>query len=111
MLYLVGVIPGPKHTTDVKGIQDELNAAHSWYRYAPTAWIICTNEQASVWSQRLRPLLIPDGNVLIARLDPDDRQGWMENEFWAWFREHAAHLQFGESKPVNAECSVYEDDD
>lgn len=92
MLYLVAATFG--RTNNAMAMQDMLDDAHSWYRFAPTSWVICSNEQASVWVQRLSDLVKPGGTLFVTRLHPKDRQGWMSGEFWSWMSEHASHWNY-----------------
>lgn len=90
MLYLVAATLNPGvHLDEVQGL---LNHGHSWFRFSATSWVVCTNEVALVWSNRLAPVVRPHGTVLICRLDVTDRFGWMTQEFWGWFDQHAGHL-------------------
>jgi hypothetical protein len=88
MFHIVTFVPN--RPINVQRIQEvALAPAHSWFRFSPTSWVICTNENAATWSERLRPYAA-NGTVLIARLE-GERQGWMPQNFWAWLREHEAH--------------------
>lgn len=88
MIYVVLVTP--RFDVSQNAITSVLNAAHSWYQ--SSGWrMICTNEPATVWEQRLLPLVEPDGSMFIARLDSNmDREGWMKKRFWLWMREHGS---------------------
>lgn len=89
MLYVVVMTSDPM--VNAASVQSYMTTAHSWYRFAPTSWVICTHEGAQSWSDRLGVFVKPKGNLFVSRLDPSDRQGWMANEFWDWVRLHASH--------------------
>jgi len=60
------------------------NKAIDWIRYAPNCWIVWTSSSAATWYERLRPHLDDNDAMFIARIDPDERQGWMSEGFWKW---------------------------
>lgn len=85
MLSLPGIAP-----TDSR-VEDILNKATDWYRYADNCWLLYTGRDASKWYARLKPLVTAhNGNVLIIHVDPTDRQGWMPRELWQWLRKAQA---------------------
>jgi len=84
MLYLV-MVP-PQHNASPAAVQSVLQPAHSWYRFSPSSWLICTEEPAVVWSQRLAQY----GIHFIARFDAAEYQGSMPQEFWDWLQAHPA---------------------
>jgi len=86
-LYVVTAMLNPGVTVDA--VQSSLNIAHSWYRINITSWVICTNEDATTWSNRLTVFVRPHGSVFICRIDLLDRFGWMTNDFWTWLSAHA----------------------
>ena len=86
MLYHVHAVLNPG--VNVRQLQAALNPAHSWYMLSATSWLVCTQEAAEVWVQRLTPHTQPAGAVFVSRLDIDDHYGRMTPEFWAWFRTH-----------------------
>jgi hypothetical protein len=57
-------------------LQRAFDQAKDWARFAPNVWIVATNLTTQDWFNRLRPLLHPEDNILIYRLDPSDRIGW-----------------------------------
>lgn len=89
MLYLIGMTPNSGVT--FAQVQQQLGAhCHSFYRFMDWAWVVCSNEPANVWVERLRRYVV-QGSVLVCRFDVSDHQGLMEREFWTWFNEHARH--------------------
>lgn len=86
MLYVVVLNLNPG--LGVENVRQRLGAAHSWYRFHPTAWILCTDQTTDFWSQRLRPLVQPHGSAFICQLDLNNRQGWQNPAFWDWMNEH-----------------------
>jgi hypothetical protein len=89
MLYIVSVTSFGVGS-DANTFQAALQPANSWYRLSAMAWIICTDENAGTWSNRLR-LANANGQLFICQLNPADRHGWMVPDFWTWFDSHVAH--------------------
>jgi hypothetical protein len=87
MLYVVAMTLNPG--VGMKRVQDAMNLAHSWYRFGVSSWVLCTHESAATWSNRLSQFARPSGTMFIARLDPQEYQGWMTEEFWQWLRLHS----------------------
>lgn len=83
--YLVSLIPN--EGVSVKQVQEELNKAHDWYRFADNSWIIVTSKSVAIWHRRLSPYAGGDGQVFVCELDIKNRQGWMSNRFWKWLRK------------------------
>jgi hypothetical protein len=85
MLIVPGVTP-----TDPQ-IEDILNKAADWYRYADNCWLLYTSQNAATWYARLKPLVTQNrGNVFLVRVDPVERQGWMPKQLWEWLRKDRA---------------------
>ena len=83
-------------------MKDVLDSTCCWYRVdAVNTWFICTTESAETWATRLRPLAGADGRVIVCRVDPSDRQGWMTQDFWDWLAKHSAHQS--ETRPTEPE--------
>lgn len=89
--YIVYIKPARGRTLDE--IEKKMNLAVDWYRIEETVWVLYTTSDAEKWCSRLLSLVQGegDGYLLVAKLDVEDRQGWMTNQFWKWLRrEHEA---------------------
>lgn len=80
----------PKAGISEQQISEKMNLAVDWYRYSEYCWIVKTTSTASKWNTRLKPFVEPGGNLLIVKLDPSERQGWMAKSFWSWLKESGA---------------------
>jgi len=65
-------------------IESSLNLAKDWYRYDPNNYIIYTSKDAKIWTQRLMRWIKEGGFLLVCRIDPTDKNGWMPKTFWDW---------------------------
>lgn len=82
MLTIPRIVP-----TDSR-IEEILNNATDWYRYADNCWLLYTNSDAAKWYSRLKDVVtVNNGNIFIVRVDVTDRQGWMPKQLWEWLRK------------------------
>lgn len=73
-------------TATYEQVEEKMNLANDWYRLKSDLWIVYSTSDEEKWYSRLGPLAKETGSLFICKLDPTARQGWMENEFWAWMR-------------------------
>ncbi len=69
-------------------VREKLNLAVDWYKYEKNCWIVKTTSDADKWQVRLKPLVEPDGTLMILKLDPTESQGWMTRKFWDWLKKN-----------------------
>ena len=77
-----------KRLSDVslEDVEKRMNLATDWYRIRADLWIVYSSGDQEKWYKRLSPLVKETGTLFICRLDEDARQGWMDANFWEWFR-------------------------
>jgi hypothetical protein len=80
---------GDPKITKLKPVFDK---AVDWYRYTPNCWIVWTSSSAERWYERLRPYIKDDDSMLIVKIDPSDRQGWVSTRVWQWLKDHEEEL-------------------
>lgn len=83
--YHIYIDPNPG--TSVADIRGKMNLALDWFEYGGQNWIVYTTANAKKWHARLSPLVKPDGNLFIVKLDISDRQGWISKQLWKWLKE------------------------
>ena len=66
-------------------VEAKMNLALDWYRYSENNWLIKTSSDAAKWQSRLKSLVEPNGVLVILKIDPSDRQGWISKSFWDWY--------------------------
>ena len=86
MAALYHVFLRPKAGVTETQVQTKMNLAVDWYKYSGYCWVLKTTSDAAKWQTRLKPLVEPDGTLLIFKLDPSQRQGWLSKEFWEWLK-------------------------
>lgn len=80
----------PKRET----LEKVFDAAESWLRYGSSCWLLWTDESADEWTVRLEELIEDENrHFLIYRLDPSDRQGWLQENAWDWIRKRESKIK------------------
>jgi hypothetical protein len=80
--YQVMLIPRP--TVSASEVIAELDKAVDWFQVSDACYVLYTRLTADRWAGRLQKLCKPEGELLIAKMDPDDSHGWMPQQFWDW---------------------------
>lgn len=84
--YIFIAVPGLG--SDSPEIEKKLDLAKDWFRFSDKCWVVYTTSDAAKWYKRLSKVVKSrDGRLLIFKLDPSDRQGWITEAFWEWMRE------------------------
>lgn len=87
--YHVFVQPGEDYS--IEDIETMMGiSTHDWYRYTATNWIVKSKVVSRELKDRLKPFVEPDGNLLILKINPNIRQGWMNKALWTWFKQATA---------------------
>ncbi len=86
MASLYHVFLRPKPDVSKAQVEKVMNLAIDWYRYSEYCWVVKTTSDAAKWQTRLKPLVEPEGTLLILRLDSSQRQGWIAKGFWEWLQ-------------------------
>ena len=76
-----------KNGVSITNVQVVLNDATDWIRYSDQCWLIYSSINAREWHKQLSGFVKDEGELFIARLEIDDRQGWMAKSFWDWIRK------------------------
>src|SRR4051812_38221818 len=85
-LYIVYLVPRKGLSSDdMVKLFDEFP---QWFRVGGCMWYVKSEENAQQLYDRLISSVKDDGIVFIVKADPSDRQGWMTETFWGWFREN-----------------------
>jgi len=75
-----------------KAIEEVLNKAKDWYRYAPNCWLIYTARSAKYWSEKISaiPGMEQNASFLICDVliyEKDKRDGWLSQSAWDWINK------------------------
>lgn len=73
----------------IRDIEEVLNRASDWYRYAPNCWIVRTKQTAKTWHERLKSIpWMTDQRYLIVEINVDERAGWLMKDTWEWLKKN-----------------------
>ena len=77
----------PKFGVSEEMVKAQMNLAMDWYKYSDYCWVVKTTSDAAKWQTRLKPLVEPNGTLLIVKIDPSQYQGWTAKSFWDWLKK------------------------
>ena len=81
------IFVSPTDSVTREQVEEKLNLAVDWYRYAQGAYIVYTTSSVDKWKARLIDFVKPRGRLFICRIEVTKRQGWMNKDFWEWLRK------------------------
>lgn len=87
MIYLVSYdlkVPG----RDYAKLYEVLKSSTSWWHYLESTWLLYTEENMPVWSDRIRSTLDENDRFIILDVTGKSRNGWLPRKAWDWIREH-----------------------
>jgi hypothetical protein len=67
-----------------KELEAVFDQARDWVRYATNCWIIFTNEEPIIWSNRLRKYIDQNDSVLVSEFSITNYNGWMTQLVRDW---------------------------
>ena len=97
-LYQVMLIPRP--SVEASDVIAELDKAIDWFQVSEYCFVLQTRLSAARWSARLQKLCKPEGELLVAKMDPDDNHGWMPQQFWDWLAQRVPRRANGQADRV-----------
>ena len=77
----------PKAGISEESIKEKMNLAIDWYKYSDYCWVVKTTSNVTKWQTRLKSFVEPDGTLLILKIDPSQKQGWIAKGFWEWLKK------------------------
>lgn len=77
----------PKSGVSIEKVEAQMNLALDWYRYTNNSYVVFTTSEIEKWMGRLKPLVEPDGRLLIFEINVNSRNGWMNKDFWDWLKK------------------------
>ncbi len=90
MATFLHIFVKPKAGVPEEQIKKQMDLAVDWYKYADYCWVVKTTSSVEKWQTRLKPLVEPDGTLLILTLDASKRHGWIAKSFWEWLKKASA---------------------
>lgn len=86
MAQFLHIYISPRQGVSRDEVEQKLNLALDWYRYATGSYVVYTSSSVDKWKARLIDLVKPRGRLLIFPIDATRRNGWMNKDFWEWLR-------------------------
>jgi hypothetical protein len=70
-------------------IEEKLNKAKDWLRYAPHCWLIYTAKNPTHWANVLRGERALNGKMtfFICEVNLQDKSGWLYESAWKWINK------------------------
>lgn len=60
----------------------------SWWHYLDSTWLVHSTLNPSQASERLRPAMDKNDNLLVLNVTGDAAGGWLPQEAWDWINQH-----------------------
>lgn len=87
-LHLAVSFENPSTGPSVKAVEEVLNQASDWIRYAPNCWLIYTTNKPSIWHDRLFALPgMKNQTYFICQVDVTARSGFLRKATWDWIQK------------------------
>lgn len=77
----------PKQSVTKEQLNEKLNKALDWFRYAPNNYIVYSTSDEEKLYARFESLVKPEGSIFICKLDITSRQGWINKGLWTWLKK------------------------
>jgi len=88
MIYLITYTISKNR--DYTPLYDAIKNSGTWWHYIDSSWIVKSDDTANTIFQRLKPLIDQkDDYLLVIKVDPSSRQGWLPRKAWDWFRNNS----------------------
>lgn len=87
MAIFLHIFIRPKVGITEEAVKAKMNLSIDWYKYSDYCWVVKTTSDVAKWQTRLKPLVEPDGTLLIFEINPKKRQGWIAKGFWGWLKK------------------------
>jgi len=69
-------------------LEKTFDTAFDWLRYTSNCWIVYTARSPQDWYLLLKPHLHPNDHILIYKIDPNVRYGYMPKWVWEWLNKY-----------------------
>jgi hypothetical protein len=69
---------------DYKDLHEAIKGCGTWWHYLESTWLLKTSLTATQIFERLQPYLDSNDRILIIRVTPNDKSGWLTQDAWNW---------------------------
>lgn len=95
-LYHVHLVPRPGIDDD--DIKAKMDLCLDWYKYGAESWLVKSNISIASLKDRFKPLVEPEGFLLIFEVQASSYKGWMPKSVWVWIKDALAPKRSQSSK-------------
>ncbi len=84
MIYLI-TYELSDESTNLEALRNEIRT-WKWWHYLKSVWIISSEENVNIITQRLQSHLIDNDLLLVIDITNQPRNGWLPKKAWLWLR-------------------------
>src|ERR1700733_13801558 len=80
---------GRNSSIEIALIEEKLDKAKDWLRYAPDSWIIYTGKSAMHWASVIRSIHALEGKMtfFVCEVNIKEKAGLLHNAAWEWINK------------------------
>jgi hypothetical protein len=64
-----------------------MNLSVDWFRYDVHNWLVYSTSDADTLWSRFKPLIEPEGLLLVCEINVQNKNGWMSKSVWDWLNK------------------------
>ena len=76
--------PGQDYTS----LHNTIKSADSWWHYLESTWLIKTNQDPSVWTDKIKRVIDPNDYLFIVDISGKSYNGWLPQKAWDWINQN-----------------------
>lgn len=80
--------PGRDYAT----LYSTVKSVGDWQHPLESVWIVWTPKDANELFNLIHPTMDVNDLLLITKIDPNDRQGWLPKTCWEWMNQRAQNV-------------------
>jgi len=91
----------PRKGISEEHVKEKMDLAVDWYKYSDNNWVVKTSSDIQTWFSRLKNFVevveddkgnLMDGTLVILKIDPQVRHGWVSKGFWTWLDKASGRI-------------------
>lgn len=83
--YLITYDLKNKGIKNYDALYSAIRLTGKWWHFLDSTWIVQSSFTSQQIYNQLAPHLLKDDNILIIKIDPTDKYGWLPQGGWTWF--------------------------
>ncbi len=69
-------------------IEESLNKARDWLKYAPNCWLLYTSNTEKIWADRMRLIVGEKASIFVVEINIRSKFGYMPKFVWEWIEKN-----------------------